>query len=438
MMGNIAAIQAHISVLSGDFPHAIENANLAIRTLPKSSLFPCSVAHWALGIGNYLDGDIEIARHSCAEVVKLGRAMDNVWTTVTGLTDLASVHQIQGQLGQTATLCREALQLATEHGAQSLGYMGRVEAKLADVLYEQNELAAAKNYLTDSIEKINRWTNPNHFVYSYCLLALVLRAQGNLKGTFDALMKADHIRGKFPILPVLDSMLEKCNVRLWLSQKNMKRIEHWAKENDIYDVYRNDASFKIPKDREQLLITLARVFITQDKADEALDILKHLGGYTESEKRIGALIEILILQAQALQAQNNTASALKVLGRALALAEPGGYVRVFVDEGPSIAGLLEKLLDRKSDVPRAYIKKLLSAFRLNKMIKADDGLVELLSERELEVVRLISAGLSNKKITEALFISMSTVKTHLRNIYHKLNVHSRTEAIAKTKELELL
>jgi LuxR family transcriptional regulator, maltose regulon positive regulatory protein len=99
---------------------------------------------------------------------------------------------------------------------------------------------------------------------------------------------------------------------------------------------------------------------------------------------------------------------------------------------------LVKILDAKVDVPRAYVKKLLSAFRLDKLMKKDDGLVERLSERELEVLRLIVAGLSNKKITEELFISLSTVKTHLRNIYGKLNVHRRTEAIVKAKELELL
>jgi len=109
-----------------------------------------------------------------------------------------------------------------------------------------------------------------------------------------------------------------------------------------------------------------------------------------------------------------------------------------VDEGPSIAILLEKLLNDKAGVSRAYVNKLLSAFQVDKLIQTQDGLVEQLSDRELEVLRLIAAGLSNKKITEELFISLSTVKTHLRNIYGKLNVHSRTEAIVKAKELELL
>lgn len=187
-----------------------------------------------------------------------------------------------------------------------------------------------------------------------------------------------------------------------------------------------------------MLITLARVFIATDNADKALNILKHLGGDAESEKRIGVLIEILILQALALQTLNKKTSALKVLERALALAEPGGYVRVFVDEGPSIAILLEKLLNDKAGVSRAYVNKLLSAFQVDKLIQTKDGLVEQLSERELEVLRLIAAGLSNRRISEELYISLSTAKTHLRNIYGKLNVHSRTKAIVKAKELALL
>jgi LuxR family maltose regulon positive regulatory protein len=129
---------------------------------------------------------------------------------------------------------------------------------------------------------------------------------------------------------------------------------------------------------------------------------------------------------------------MAALKKALSLAEPGGYTRVFVDEGPHIAKLLEKTLDAKGKSPRAFVKKLLPAFRLRQIMQSDGGPIEGLSERELEVLRFIAAGLSNKKITEELFISMSTVKTHLRNIYGKLNVHSRTEAIVKAKELGLL
>jgi LuxR family maltose regulon positive regulatory protein len=146
----------------------------------------------------------------------------------------------------------------------------------------------------------------------------------------------------------------------------------------------------------------------------------------------------LVLLALVQEAQGDISPALASLERALVLAEPEGYLRIFVDEGPPIAELLEKVLDTKTAVPRAYMKKLLSAFRLNKLAIEDDALVENLSERELYVLRLIAAGLSNKKIMEELFLSLSTVKTHIRNIYSKLNVHSRTEAIIKARELNLL
>lgn len=169
-----------------------------------------------------------------------------------------------------------------------------------------------------------------------------------------------------------------------------------------------------------------------------MGLLERLLKEEEKGGRILNQIETLLVKALALETEGNTQEAMATIGKALLLAEPGGYIRIFLDEGPPIAELLEKIIDTKGDVPRAYVKKLLSAFRLSKLIKTEDGLVERLSERELEVLRLIAAGLSNNKIMEELFISLSTVKTHIRNIYSKLNVHSRTEVIVKAKGLDLL
>jgi len=190
--------------------------------------------------------------------------------------------------------------------------------------------------------------------------------------------------------------------------------------------------------REPEYIMFARILLAQGRLNDASGLLDRLNKEAKEGGRILSQIETLLVKALVLWTQRNITEALIVFGKALSLAEPGGYIRLFLDEGPLIAELLEKILAAKADVPRAYVKKVLSAFRLNKLVKTDDGPVERLSERELEVLRLIAAGLSNQKITEALFISLSTVKTHLRNIYGKLNVHRRTEAIVKAKELELL
>lgn len=182
----------------------------------------------------------------------------------------------------------------------------------------------------------------------------------------------------------------------------------------------------------------ARILIAQGRFDDALELLNRLIAEDEKAGRVLNQIETLILQSLAFKKLNKEAKSLAALKKALSPAEPGGYTRVFVDEGPHMAKLLEKILDAKGKIPRTFVKKLLPVFRLRQIMKSDDGLVEGLSERELEVLMFIAAGQSNKKITEELFISMSTAKTHLRNIYGKLNVHSRTEAIVKAKELGLL
>jgi len=134
----------------------------------------------------------------------------------------------------------------------------------------------------------------------------------------------------------------------------------------------------------------------------------------------------------------DTSRAGDLLGKALNLAESRGFFRIFVDEGPELGKLLEKVVDVNRGSSHAYAGKLLPFFRLHKIIETDNEMLEALSGREMEVLKLIAAGLPNKKIMEGLFISMSTVKTHVRNIFSKLNVHSRTEAVVKAKKMGLL
>ena len=184
-----------------------------------------------------MHGDLTIAEQACTEVVRLGREMENVWTIVNGLTDLAMVYQTRGQLYKTAALCRETMELAAERGIDNLGYTVRVEAGLAHVLYEQNDLKSALDFVRRSIEKAHKWNNPNHFAFSYIVLASVLLAQRDFQGTSDAIAKADHIKGKFAIMPMIAGMLEKNRIRLWLTQNNKVQIRRWAVENALEDAH---------------------------------------------------------------------------------------------------------------------------------------------------------------------------------------------------------
>jgi LuxR family transcriptional regulator, maltose regulon positive regulatory protein len=210
-------------------------------------------------------------------------------------------------------------------------------------------------------------------------------------------------------------------------------------------------------------LTLARVRIAQGRdaparpfLADALHLLNQLHAAAEADGRMGDMVETLVLRALALQAQGDLPAALAVLMGALSLAEPEGYVRIFVDEGAPIAALLAQSVERRAqhDSSRTYAERLLSAFpetqsaerrtqnnntvALRSTLERSNALVEPLSERELDVLRLIAEGHSNQAIADRLVVAVSTVKKHVNNIYGKLDVQSRTQALARARELHLL
>ena len=196
--------------------------------------------------------------------------------------------------------------------------------------------------------------------------------------------------------------------------------------------------------RELQHIMWARVLIAQGRADGALEILDPLLLAAEGLGRTGSVIRILILKALAFDARGDSLRATKSLERALSLAQPGGYVRVFVDEGEPMARLLRRTVT--NGATREYVQRLLAASPTTgaaapsktKTPKAQGALVEPLSDRELEVLRLVAAGHSNRDIAEELCLAIGTVKKHIYNIYGKLNAKRRTAAVTRARELGLI
>jgi LuxR family maltose regulon positive regulatory protein len=197
-------------------------------------------------------------------------------------------------------------------------------------------------------------------------------------------------------------------------------------------------------------IVLARILIAQDRATEALDLLEPLLVQARQRDRVDLVIEIQILRALAWQIAGDDEQAMDALTEALSLAEPGGWVRTFVDEGQAMAGLLRRAASCGTTPARgitpAYVAGLLAAFDGPEPEEMAAGphhrpaqpLVEPLSERELEVLRLLSAGMSNPEIAEELYIAVSTVRSHCKSIYGKLDVHKRWDAVHRAQELGLL
>jgi LuxR family transcriptional regulator, maltose regulon positive regulatory protein len=200
--------------------------------------------------------------------------------------------------------------------------------------------------------------------------------------------------------------------------------------------------------RETGQITRARLTMVRGEHDEALRLLEGLREAAEASDRKGNLLEILVLQALALWATNEKERAVTTLTRALVLAEPEGYVRTFADEGALMGDLLSEVLDAQQrgrrdpatpSVPIRYLAKLLAALAQEDAAPAAEvRLPEPLSERELQVLALVAASMSNKEIAGRLFVSVTTVKTHINNLYRKLDARSRIQAVARAREMGIL
>jgi LuxR family maltose regulon positive regulatory protein len=226
--------------------------------------------------------------------------------------------------------------------------------------------------------------------------------------------------------------------RIWVTQGRLAEALGWARERGLS--VDDDLSYL----REFEHVTLARVLIARYKSEpvdgaihEAIGLIERLLHAAEDGGRTGSVIEILVLQALAHHAQGNIPPALESLKRALALAEPEGYVRIFVDEGQPMPALLREAA--KQGIAPNYVRKLRAAFgKAEARTPGAQPLIEPLSERELEVLQLIAQGLSNREISERLFVALNTVKGHNRKIYGKLQVQRRTEAVARARRLGLL
>jgi LuxR family maltose regulon positive regulatory protein len=316
---------------------------------------------------------------------------------------------------------------------------------LSELHRERGDLEAAKQHLLRSKELGEHVGLPETRYRWYVAMARIKEAQGDLDGALDLLDEAERQYVESPDPDVRPVAALK--TRVWVAQGRLTEALGWTRERGLS--VGDDLSYL----REFEHITLARVLIAQYKSEqvehsihEAMELLERLLQAAEEGGRMGSVIEILMLQALAHEAQGDSSTALVPLERALSLAEPEGYVRVFVDEGLPMAQLLSEAAAR--GIMPAYTAKLLAVFEAEEQKSADEShlpparadqpLVEPLSQRELEVLQLIAQGLSNREISERLFLALDTVKGHNRRIFGKLLVQRRTEAVAKARSLNIL
>jgi LuxR family maltose regulon positive regulatory protein len=278
----------------------------------------------------------------------------------------------------------------------------------------------------------------------YLLLAWQNRARGNSEAMQEAFQRAQEIRME-TVNAYTRVHASAWKARLSLAQGDLHAANHWAASQEPKLNLRDTPDFW----SELPYLTLVRIHLAQGKVDDVPGLLDSLAQKVEAEERTGSLIEILALQSIAWQAQGDLDRALATLERALSLAEPEGYVRTFIDEGEPMARLLRLAASR--GIATKYVRRLLASFQKPtagtsaqpRILSAEGAvapspLIEPLSEREQEVLRLIVAGMSNREIAAKLIIGEGTLKTHINNIYGKMDVKSRTQAIVRASELKLL
>jgi LuxR family maltose regulon positive regulatory protein len=434
LLGNIAALHAFLAERSGNMAQAIEFARQAGELLPEADTAIRVFVPYVLGRAYRAEGELAKAEKACAELERFGQSSGNVLVIALARCELATLRKIQGRLSEAERLYREFLEAEEKHGGPQFGAEAIVDVGWCDLLYEQNRLDEAQQraeHVLDSLTQDPWWGAPTDFELVYTTLARVAHTKGDRQEAHGILDRAEQARRQYDVFPGFRSQIDTCRVRLWLAEGNLGEAVTWVQQCQ-------PGQGGSPLTRELEQAVLARVWLAQGESDEALQLLAQLAERAEVGGRRGRLVEILALQALVHQVQGDADQALAVLEKSLSLAEPQGYVRLFVDEGPQMAKLLRQAVSR--GIARGYARKLLAVLLESEPLSLPDtpSLVEKLTRREIEVLQLIGQGYSNREIAAELVLSPNTVKRHTSNLYGKLGVNSRTQAIARARELNWL
>jgi LuxR family maltose regulon positive regulatory protein len=434
-LAGVTALRCFIACFQNDLAQAEIYADQALRELPADDLNFRPGIYGALGDTYRRNGLWKEAQDWYLKLLGFTHAPAFRVESVHLFGALADLDLRQGRLRSAAAYWRKALAAIEEpenRGAFPLPVIGWVYVRMADLLYEWNELTEASNYLSRGLELAELGGDARTLLAGYLVA-------GRLKLTEDDdLAAAEFLEQARPLVeaapfPDWTGRFERLQLELWLAQGRLRTAANWANEMP-------QAGALVGREESELVqLATARVLIVKGddpSVAQALALLELLHQSAEAEGRMGIRIEALALQALANWLRGDRAIALTSLERALRLAEPEGYMRLFADLGLPMARLLQHA--RSREMMPDYVERLLMACGDNFKIRGQMTLPEPLTKREQEILELIAVGLTNQEIADQLVISPETVKKHTGNIYGKFGVRNRTEAVAIARELDLL
>ncbi len=436
----IALAHSSHAQVQGDIEGTVKYAELALELSPEEDHYSHAMAAVTLGTAYWTRGDLDGAQRALSVWMNYCQKAGNIIFAIATGAYLAEIIVAQGRLREAERTYKQSIQLASTHD-QVRHVTSNLYLGLGLLYHEQGDQQSVAQHLHKSgklgeqalIDWPYRWRLAQ---------ARLKEAEGDLETALDLLDEAKrlYVRTSVPDFHPIDAL----RARVYLRQGRLSEALTWARERGLS--VDDDLSYL----GEFEHITLARVLITQYKNDpladsihEAIALLEGLLQAAEADGRMGSVIEILVVQALALQALGNVSQALASMERALALAEPEGYVRIFVDEGEPMRSLIEKQSRGQDKTFPGYVDKLLAAFARPTAVpqpKTNDLqliIIEPLSERELEVLRLLGTELSGPEIARELIVSLNTLRTHTKNIFNKLGVNNRRAAVRRAEELNL-
>jgi LuxR family maltose regulon positive regulatory protein len=431
----IELYRAAQALVRGDLSGTVRHAQRALELSPEDDHLPRAAAAGLSGLAYWTSGDLDGGHRAYAECMAGLRRAGHLADTFGCAIALADIRLAQGRPGEAMRTYEQALQLAPGQGGVVLRGTADMYVGMSEVHRERDDLPAATQHLLRSQELGEHLGLPQNRYRWRVAMARVREAEGDLDAALDLLNEAErrYVGDFFPNVRPVSAL----RVRVQLARGELDEALDWAREQPL------SAEDDLHYLREFEHITLARILLARHTIEgdagsvrQATRLLQRLLRAAEEGARTGSVIEILVLQALAHQAQSDIPAALAALQRALTLAEPHGYVRIFADEGPPMAALLRTAA--KTGTARNYARRLLAATsRTAGTTHAQQGLIEPLSVRELDVLRMLGTDLNGPDIARELIVSLNTVRTHTNNIYAKLGVNDRRAAVRRARELDL-
>jgi LuxR family maltose regulon positive regulatory protein len=440
LLGLVLAHKARYASVRDQVTAAREIAQQALKILPPGEIGARSFVFPTLALSAYRMGDVKEAATLFEETAQITRRAGSRFQTIGNLTNLAVTRLAQGMLAEVIRITRQAIQEGMIQGIR-LPESGWPCYPLAEALYEQNQLAEAEQTITEGLRLVEEGKLTNYFGQMPALLARIQFALGREEEA-QATMESALDQARQTTVAFYVSEIEAFQAQIWIQTGALPRAVRWA------EIYQDRPKMERLCEIEEM--TLAEVLLASGRVEEALSLLPAMAADAQARGRTGREIPFRALLALAHRALGDEQQARAELERALGLGEPEGYLRPFLRLGEPMADYLrlfvKGIAPEKAGgyrVNRGYIHRILAAFPQEKIAGHQQGrqhpqLIEPLTSREMDVLRLLADGLSNREIAGRLYLSPNTLRVYTTNLYAKLDVHNRTQAVTRARDLGIL